>query len=270
MRIGIVGFGPIGKAQHDLFSRYHSVVVCDPPLGIGSMSDIETTDAAVICVPTPLSAEGGDYRLVAEIVERVKEDILLLCASTIPIGSSDDIITRYGRSFVYVPQFFGETPNHMFADLRQQPFLILGGYEPALSRAVALYQTVYSSSISIAKVPPMVAETVKYVENAFIATKVIFCNEILGLCDAAGIDYDLVRELWLMDPRVSPHHTFVYREDRGFGGKCIPKDTAALSRIAKRLHVRLELIETCLRINDRLRSRSNQQGGAATRRSGAV
>ena len=35
----------------------------------------------------------------------------------------------------------------------------------------------------------------KYMENAFLATKVIFCNEMYDLCTKLELDYNRVREL---------------------------------------------------------------------------
>jgi UDP-glucose 6-dehydrogenase len=72
------------------------------------------------------------------------------------------------------------------------------------------------------------AELSKYMENAFLAAKVAFCNEFYDLAEAWGIDYDDLRELWLLDPRVGRSHTFVRGDERGFGGKCLPKDLSAL------------------------------------------
>lgn len=39
---------------------------------------------------------------------------------------------------------------------------------------------------------------IKYMENCYLATKVVFCNEIAKACKKANIEYDDVREGWLM------------------------------------------------------------------------
>ncbi|MBK6662514.1 MAG: hypothetical protein IPG47_07090 [Thermoflexaceae bacterium] len=36
-----------------------------------------------------------------------------------------------------------------------------------------------------------------------------------------------------MDPRIGRSHTWVHREDRGFGGRCLPKDLAAIIAAAR-------------------------------------
>jgi UDP-glucose 6-dehydrogenase len=69
-------------------------------------------------------------------------------------------------------------------------------------------------------------------ENSFLALKVTFCNEIYDIAQAVGVDYNELRELWLLDPRIGRSHTFVMPDARGFGGKCLPKDMAALVHLA--------------------------------------
>jgi UDP-glucose 6-dehydrogenase len=48
-------------------------------------------------------------------------------------------------------------------------------------------------------------------ENCFLATKVVFCNSFAIACSKAGIEYDDVREGFLMDARMNPSHTIAYK-----------------------------------------------------------
>lgn len=43
-----------------------------------------------------------------------------------------------------------------------------------------------------------------------------------------GVSYTELRETWLLDPRMGRSHTFVYPDDRGYGGSCLPKDISAI------------------------------------------
>jgi UDPglucose 6-dehydrogenase len=48
--------------------------------------------------------------------------------------------------------------------------------------------------------------------NSFLATKVSFCIQFKQLCDILNINYEELRELFILDPRINPAHTFVYDE----------------------------------------------------------
>ena len=72
---------------------------------------------------------------------------------------------------------------------------------------------------------------------------------------AAGIDWHELRELWLADPRVTPSHTYVYPDNRGWGGKCLGKDTANLCAWARSVGKPASLIEMVRAYNDKLRGR---------------
>jgi UDP-glucose 6-dehydrogenase len=69
------------------------------------------------------------------------------------------------------------------------------------------------------------------------------------------VDWNEVRELWLLDPRISDMHTAVFRDDRGFGGKCLPKDTSALVKIAEKNGIDAILLKGVLDSNKRIRDK---------------
>jgi UDPglucose 6-dehydrogenase len=74
-----------------------------------------------------------------------------------------------------------------------------------------------------------VAEVIKLATNAFYATKVTFFNQVYDLCDGLGVDYEMVRASMAMDMMTAAEHLDVHHNGyRGFGGKCLPKDTLAL------------------------------------------
>ena len=85
--------------------------------------------------------------------------------------------------------------------------------------------------------------------NSFLAMKVIYCNEMYDLCQKLGLNYNNIRELWVADPRIGSSHTFVFEENRGFGGSCFPKDTAALIYSGKENNSNLTLLETAVEKN---------------------
>jgi UDP-glucose 6-dehydrogenase len=93
----------------------------------------------------------------------------------------------------------------------------------------------------------------KYMENAFYATKVMFCNEFFDIARRFGVDYNELREVWLADPRISRDHTFVYPQDRGFGGKCLSKDTAAIIAASEQQGYTPALLRAVMAVNAKYR-----------------
>ena len=76
----------------------------------------------------------------------------------------------------------------------------------------------------------------KYMTNSFLATKVIFFNEMKEICNAANIKYDDVVGLMKLDGRIGKTHMVVPNEGKhGFGGSCFVKDLNALSAFAKEM-----------------------------------
>ena len=80
------------------------------------------------------------------------------------------------------------------------------------------------------KMSDIEAEIGKLAHNAYIATKVTFTCEIERIADSMGCDaMKVMRTVWT-DRRVNNSaHLTPYKG--GFGGKCVPKDTAALCSI---------------------------------------
>jgi UDPglucose 6-dehydrogenase len=256
MRLGIAGFGSIGQYLAGVFAPHHQIVLYDPPKGLGSLAELNRCDAVLICVPTP-SLPGGacDTSTVEEVVARVAQGPLLICISTVAIGTTERLQRKHGKRLVFVPEYAGESPDHPFRNIENQTFFFLGGSRPDTEAAQALFETAYGETCDFYHVPPRVAEMVKYMENAYLALKVTFCNEFFDLAEAIGADYELARTLWARDPRVGSSHTQV-TEERGYAGKCLPKDVAAVTATARELGLRLELLEAAQRVNQRVRSKA--------------
>ena len=69
------------------------------------------------------------------------------------------------------------------------------------------------------------------------------------------MDWNEARELWLSDPRINPMHTAVFKDNRGFGGKCLAKDTSALVSMAEEFGVQSDLLKGVLSSNEKVRNK---------------
>jgi len=92
------------------------------------------------------------------------------------------------------------------------------------------------------------AELTKYAANAFLATKVSFINEIANLCEKIGCDvHDVARAIG-MDKRIGSK--FLH-PGPGFGGSCFPKDTRALSSVARHYDSASLIVDAVIEVNQR-------------------
>jgi nucleotide sugar dehydrogenase len=249
-RVGIIGFGMVGKAVHSLLKTKFDVELYDPPLAIGLDCDPSTWEAAFLCVPTPPAADGScDVSIVREAVSVVPTSVLLICHSTVAVGTTDALNEERGGGIVFSPEFVGTTPGHLYADLSNLPFLILGGYEPSLGRAEEICRLAYGPKTTILKTSPRTAELVKYTDNAYLALKVAFFNELYDLAQALSVDFEELRSLLLFDSRIGTSHSLVYPAARGFSGECLPKDASALLAMAVGAGVNLETVGAAVRAN---------------------
>jgi UDPglucose 6-dehydrogenase len=228
-KVGIVGNGVVGKAQKELFPE---AAIYDPYQRIGNKERINQCDIAFICVwaPTDETNETECDLSDVELVVSWCTCPLLILRSTVPPGTTKRLAEKYGKHIVFEPEYLGETINHPYNNLSERKFLILGGEKQDLRVAIELYKEVYTSDIRILTSDSTTVELCKLVTNAWLATKVTFCNDIYDTCEKLGVEYDALRELWLQDHRVTRSHTFVYPDKRGFGGKCLPKDVGFLAK----------------------------------------
>ena len=86
----------------------------------------------------------------------------------------------------------------------------------------------------------------KFMENSWLAYKVTFCVEFFKMCEEAGISYEQLRELFILDERVNPSHTFVYREHPYYDSHCLNKD---VTNIANQFNS--ELLKEIINMNEK-------------------
>lgn len=250
MKIGIIGFGHVGKNMANLFK---DAVIYDKCLKIGSMEEINQCYAAFICVPTPKKEDGScDTSIVEEVIKECTCKILIL-RSTVRVGFTDEMVKKYNKNIVFQPEYYGETVAHPFVNLNERAWLSFGGTKEAINLAINVYKTVTNSNTRIYMGAAKEVEMAKYMENAYLATKVIFCNEMYDICQKLGIDYNFVREVWTADPRIGTSHTFIYEDNRGYGGSCLPKDILSIQYQAKENKCDTTLLDAVINKNKKYR-----------------
>lgn len=251
-KVGIIGLGAVGKGVHSLFP---DAAVYDEPLGVGTREAINACDVAFVAVPTPQGEDGScDTSIIEDVVSWCEAGIIVL-RSTVSVGSTDRLRQESGKRIIFQPEYGpGETPDHPFKDVRDIRWIILGGPRKDTVPVADLYKQAFNSNIALHQTDARTAELTKYMENCFLALKVTFCNEFYGMAEALGVDYNEMRELWLLDPRMNRSHTWVLPDDRGYGGKCLPKDISAMVRTAEQAGYDASLLRATIETNKVLRA----------------
>lgn len=258
--VAIVGFGAVGRGMRLLFP---DAIAYDEPLGLGTREQVNRCRFAFVCVPTPSAPDGGcDTSIVEDVVSWIESDIIVI-RSTVPPGTTQRLADQYGKRIVFQPEYGpGATPDHPFQDARNVGWVILGGERRSTVPVCDLYKTVLRSDLVIQQTDSTTAELAKYMENAFLAIKVAFCNEFYDVAERLDVDYNELRELWLLDPRIGRSHTWVHPRDRGFGGPCLPKDLSALLRTIADLGGDAPVLQAVSDSNASMRARNAQPADA--------
>lgn len=266
MKIGIVGRGFVGNAMYENFKGKFEVQSFDL---VPEKSDTDSlaslvnwADVIFVCVPTPMSEDGScDTAMVESVVlatSVVSKEKIVVIKSTVPPGTTAKLGKEYGIKTAFNPEFLTEA--NAIMDFKFQPLIVVGADDEETSKKV---WEVYYSYISQNHYMPQMkscttaeAEMFKYLTNSFLATKVIFANEIKKLCDKVGIEYNNVADIAKLDSRLGKTHWKVPGPDGklGYGGSCFPKDVNALLHYADMNESTLWILTEASYINDDIRN----------------
>lgn len=219
-KILIIGYGIVGKNVHKIFP---DALVHDPKKGyIVKNSEF---DLAFICVPTDMNPDGScNTDIVESVIKEWKDKVTIFCIrSTVPPGFTEKMNQK--AQVIFQPEYYGATQH---ANNCNYNFVILGGDRTIATRVSEYYKHIYTAELKILITDSRTAELAKYMENAWLATKVIFCNEFFRIAEANGVNYGELRELWLADPRINRSHTFVYYDTPYYNSHCLNKDVPAI------------------------------------------
>lgn len=234
MKIAILGLGIVGSAQKRRFESKHEIVTYDPRFDKRyPRRQIDKCDAAIVCVGTPQSPGGeADISGVLEAVERLPGWMPCLIRSTVPPGTTDKLAKARNGFTAFCPEYMHEREGGSWKESADVPWIVLGGdFQSAcfFRRLFADDERELGVHLTTAKV----AELSKYVGNTFNAVKVTYVNECAAIADRLGIDWESVAAAWRSDPRIDETYTHMDGFPPGFGGRCLPKDLAALIEIGR-------------------------------------
>ena len=237
-QIGIIGYGIVGQAVEYGF-KGEDIHIYDKFKNYLTLPEVcAKSEFIFVSVPTPIMADesGIDLSIVEDVVGEVAKEVegtdkIVILKSTIVPGTTASFEKKYPKvNFCFNPEFLTEA--NFLEDFVNSDRCVIGASNDLVSRRVISLYKKHFPQMPIFQTDPTTAEMVKYMANCYLASKVIFANEMFDICQNLDIKYEEVKKLVVADHRIFDSHLDVTTA-RGFGGKCFPKDLLALRAKAR-------------------------------------
>jgi len=220
------------------------------------------SEVSFICVGTPSDSEGNiDLSIVkaasislGESLRKKKDYHVIVVKSTVVPETTEKVVLPIieKHSGKHIGEF-GIAMNPEFLregkavyDFMHPDKIVIGSMDKKSGDIVAsLYAGI---DCEVTRTNPRTAEMIKYANNAFLATRISFANEIGNICKQLGIDTYEVMKAVGRDFRIGPHFL---NAGAGFGGSCFPKDVKALIGKAKEIGYEPVLLKSVIEINEK-------------------
>lgn len=270
LSLGIIGKGFVGGAVSNGFDTKNvEQYVVDPRFSNMTIEDLVESNPEVtfICLPTPTRTEDSvdgvkgsvDADLIKQALQRLETlqyDGVVVIKSTVAPSVLEAFVNTFTQlNIVYNPEFLTEANANN--DFINPPFQIFGGDWDTCTKVEQMYLK-YSTvkPVPTFKLDIKAASFLKYTINSWLATKVVFFNELRQLYDTydMGTSWQEFIGVLSHEPRVGPSHMNVPGPDGsfGFGGNCFPKDTKAFVEESRDFSM-LKLLEKAIQLNMSMR-----------------
>jgi UDP-N-acetyl-D-glucosamine dehydrogenase len=217
------------------------------------------TDAVLVCVPTPLTANrepdlGPLIDSTRSLSEVLQADQLVVLESTTYPGTTRERVAPLleesgltaGRDFHLAFSPERVDPGRTDFTLRNTPKVVGGLTDACAARAEEIYGLVCDNLIRVSS--PEAAELTKLLENIFRSVNIALVNELAMLTDRMGID------IWeVVDAAATKPYGFMcFEPGPGMGGHCLPVDPFYLSWRAREFDMATEFIELSGKVNQQM------------------
>ncbi len=231
---------------------------------------VANTEVSFISVGMPSGPDGSvSMRAVDEVMAAVGHELrgkpgthTVVMRSTVPPGTAEDRVIpmleqasgkRHGEGFCYLsnPEFLREGSS--VRDFHAPPFTLIGA---APGEDGAVLREIYDGIDAAVHVAPYrVAESVKYLANAYHAVKLAFANESGAVLASLGVDARAAFRLFCEDRvlNISPAYL---TPGFAFGGSCLPKDIRSLLALADQANVSAPFLRQVLPSNQAIIERT--------------
>jgi len=248
-----------GRSHIEDIADERLAAVADRITATTHYEDLAETEAILICVPTPLSANRepdlgpllAAGRALSQVLRRGQ--LVVLESTTYPGTTRERLVPLLEESGLRA----GEDVNVAFSPERVDPGRtdftlrstpkVVGGLTPdCQARAVELYGRVCDHVVPVST--PEVAELSKLLENVFRSVNIALVNELAMLADRMGID------VWeVIDAAATKPFGFMrFDPGPGMGGHCLPVDPFYLTWRAREYDLATEFIELAGKVNQQM------------------
>ena len=261
MKVGIIGYGFVGKALENGLKESVKLFKVDPTLNT-SINDLEkfNPDICFICVPTPMNDDGSQdisilQNVINEIVESSISALIVIKSTVLPIYIN--LFEKKIAKLVFNPEFLRE--KHANEDFINSDLIVFGG-DKKVTKILGNFYKIYTKckTKSYQFTDSISASLIKYAINSFLSSKVIFFNELYEIFNKSGSkeNWEHFIKIISNDKRMGNSHMMVPGIDGrfGFGGPCFPKDCNALIKYSENIDSPFKLLQKVKEINNNIRS----------------